>query len=227
MSELTTKELFSELQSKLIIDLKEDEILCPECKGLRFVLTESNGKGFVDTCGNCYIGKLEVCKHCGKANKSWCDCKGAYDERHNAFSTEQSQKDAAAYQKAEKINYTDYDGYYLFGNDERVKTLEDLEEWIRDKLLEGEELPEYLWAVEGQPHFSIDIHDVISDRCEGGYEDMYSCLGTESPLLTQAQELITQWENEQSDSLNVYSETYKKAVIIKDLVEEIRKEIVR
>lgn len=49
-------------------------------------------------------------------------------------------------------------------------------------------------------------------------------LETESPLLKQAQVLINQWEKKQGDRLCVFNETYTKAVIIKDLTEQIGKE---
>ena len=223
MQEPSTRELFSQLQNKLIINLKENEALCPECKGLRFILVERNSQAFIESCRHCYTGTLYVCKHCGKLNKSWCDCTASNDERNNEYRIKQAQKDAEAFQKAEKINYKDYDGYYLFGSDDHLKTQEDLEEWIYEKLKDGEDVPEYMWAVEGQSHLSIDLLDVINDKCEDGYEDMYDHLSTGSPLLSQAQELINQWENEQGDKLCVFDETYKKAVIIKDLIDEVSK----
>ena len=54
---------------------------------------------------------------------------------------------------------------------------------------------------------------------------MYEHLDTKSPLLEQAQNLINQWEKDQNGSLYTYDHDYKRAVIIKDLVEEIRKEV--
>lgn len=226
MNELSTRDLFAQLQSKLIINLDENEILCPECKGLRFVLVEGDDKAFIESCRRCYTGKVYVCKHCGKDNKTdYCYCKEAQHERDYNSHLKQSQKDSEHYQKAEKISWKDYNGYYLFGNDEHLKTSDDLEEWIYEKLMDEEDVPEYLWSVEGSPHVSIDLRDVISAKCEDGYEDMYDYLNTDSPLIDQAQELINQWEKEQGDSLCVFDETYKKAVIIKDLVEQIRKEI--
>jgi hypothetical protein len=226
MENISTRELFSQLQNKLIIDLKENEMLCPECKGLRFVLVENNGKGYIESCRRCYTGKLYVCKHCGKGNRTdHCDCKEAQQERDYNFHLKQAQKNAEAYQKAEKINYKDYDGYYIFDSNECLKTQEDLEEWIYDRLSEGEDVPEFLWAVEGTPHFSIDLKDVINDKCEDGYEDMYDNLNIGSSFLLQAQILIDQWEIEQGESLCIFNETYKKAVIIKDLIDEISKSL--
>ena len=230
MSDATTKELMTQLQDKLIIKLEENEILCPECKGLTFVLKlDSLGEhGHIKRCQRCHTGKLEVCKHCGIGNKSMCQCKGAGAERREKNQAEQAIKDSEAYQKAEKIHYKDYTGHFILSDSERLKDIDDVSDWISDMLYDGqdiEDMPEYLWAVEGERQFSLDLKDIIYDKCEDGYEEMYSNLDTESPLLSQAQKLINQWQEEQGESLCVFSETYKKAVMIKDLVTEIALEV--
>ena len=226
MENATTKELFFAIQAKLIISLEENEIICPTCKGLRFTLVERKDKSYVEHCRACHTGKLYVCKHCGEGTKSnHCTCKEANKERDITRSIEQFKKETDAFHKAEKIDYKEYDGYFLLPTSERLKTIEDVSDWITDKLAQGEETPEYLWAVEGEPHLSIDLKDVISEKCEDGYEDMYDHLDADSQLLSQAQELIDQWQEEQGDSLSVFTETYKKAVIIKGLVDDIRKEM--
>jgi hypothetical protein len=223
-NKISTRELYSQLQDRLIINLNENEILCTECKGLHFVFVEKGDSGYIESCRRCYTGKLFTCKHCSKANKTdHCDCKEAQEERNNNFSCEQTKKDFEAYQKAEKIHYKDYDGKFILGD--FVRDIDDVGEWIYEKLTDNEEVSEYLWATESYRHFSIDLLDVISDKCEDGYEEMYEYLDTRSHLITEAQEIINKWEKEQGESLNIYSETRKKAVIIKDLVEEIKKEI--
>ncbi len=225
MSELSTKDLMGKIQNNLIITLLENEILCPECKGLRFVLIESNNKSYIESCRHCYTGKLFVCKHCNKGYKSRCECREATDERNTEYQIKKAQKELEAYQKAEKIQYKDYKGKFIVEDSEYIKDCEDLEEWLYERISEGKDVPEYLWACESNRHFSIDLKDVISDKCEDGYEEMYNNLDTGSPLLSQAQELIEQWENEQGDSLCMYNETYKKAVVLKELIDEIIKEV--
>lgn len=222
MDKLTTQELFAQLQDRLVLDLKENEIACPKCKGLRMFYVQNGDKGHIDTCRNCHTGKMYVCKHCGKVNNTcYCDCKEATEERNTKWELEQKQKDAEHYQKAEKISYKDYDGYYLTDGDERLKDLDDLKVWIEEQLMDEENVPDYLWAVEENYRVSIDLSEVISEKCEDGYEDMFSCLDTDSSKLSQAQEIINQWEKEQGDSLCIYSETYDKAIMIKDLVDKI------
>ncbi len=227
MEHTPTRELYNQIQNRIILELQDNEIPCPDCKGMRFVYTEDDGKGCIKTCRRCHTGKLYVCKHCGVSNSTnYCYCNKAREERYMKISTEQAKKEAKAFQSAEKIHYKDYDGKFLLEGSNYVKDIEDVEEWIYDMLTEGTEPPEYLWAVEKEQCFSIDLLDIIFNKCDDGYEDMYDCLDTKSPLLEQAQKLITRWEKEQGDSLCVFHTTYKKAIIIKDLVEEIRKEIV-
>lgn len=224
MNNLSTKDLFSQIQDKLIIGLQENEILCPECRGLRFVLVEKNASAYIESCRACHTGKLYVCKYCEKGNKTdHCSCKEASEERNNIYRRKQAEKDYEAYKKAEKIHYKDYNGKFLLPYSDYLKDIEDVSEWVTDMLLDGEDIPEYLWSVEGVRHFSINIKDIISDKCEDGYEDMYSNLDTESPLLLQAQELIDQWQDEQGERLYIFNESYVMAVVIKGLVDEVRR----
>lgn len=226
MENLTTKELYEQIQSRIVVNLKEKETVCPVCKGMLFVYKQEGDKGYINSCNHCYNGKVYVCKYCGKENKTdYCNCKEAIEEKSNMWASEQVEKDFKAYQKAEKINYKDYNGYYLLPCSEHLKEIDDVADWITDKLLDGEDVPEYLWAVEEDQRVSIDLLDIISDKCEDGYEDMFDHLDTNSSLLSQAQELINEWEKKQGDNLCVFSETYKKAIIINDLVEEIRNEL--
>lgn len=224
MERMTTRELYNQLQDRIITNLEDNQIVCPECKNLRFVYIENNGTGHIETCRRCYNGRLYTCEFCGKNNKtSHCDCKESNEKRHNDFLLKRAVEESEHYKKAEKVHYTDYKGKYIIND--YIKDQDNLEEWIYEKLFDGEDVPDYMWEVEGIPHMSIDLLEVITDKCEDGYDDMYSHLNTKSPLLTQAQELINQWEREQGESLYVYGETYRKAVIIKDLVDKIRKEI--
>ena len=104
---------------------------------------------------------------------------------------------------------------------------EELREALAEAIIECEELPEYLWTAEGQPHFSLNIREIILDKCEDGYEDMYQRLDVESPLLSQAQELLDKWEKENEGSIAIYNESRSKAVMIDKLVDMIREEVGR
>jgi hypothetical protein len=137
MSELSTRDLFTQLQSKLIIDIKENEIVCPNCKGLRFVLIEKSDKGYIESCQRCYAGKVNICKHCGNDSKLSCQCGQSRRERDTIYCSAQAQKELDAYNQAEKISFNDYNGKFLLESDDYAKDKDDIEEWINEHY-EGE-----------------------------------------------------------------------------------------
>lgn len=218
------KSLINMITDKLVLDLSENTIACPDCKGFRMILKQTDDRTFFISCPSCYSGKIYVCKHCGETNKTdFCQCDDARKERDKNHRETKSAKEKERFDKAEKINYEDFDGYVFYGD--RVMDDEELREAVAEAIIECEELPEYLWAAEGQPHFSLDIRDIILDKCEDGYEDMHQRLGIESPLLSQAQELLDKWEKENEGSIAIYNESRSKAVMIDKLVDIIREEV--
>lgn len=219
MEKLSAKDLILKLQNKLILKLNENEIACPDCKGLRFILIEKQNKGYIENCQSCYFGKVHRCKYCGSENKLYCNCKQSIEEKNSIYNNKQNEIELELYEKAEKINFKDYNGKFIIS--EYIKEKEDIEDWIKEKLKNDENIPDYLWATEPEKVFSIDLKETISENCEDGYNDMYKHLNINSPLLTQAQELINKWQEEQGESLNIYNIDYKKAIIISDLIEEI------
>jgi hypothetical protein len=216
--------LFTQLQSKLVIHLEENEIICPECKGLRFVLIEVETQSHIESCRRCYTGKLTMCKYCHNAYQSFCMCQNSQKARSINCQSEYNKKNYQKFLKAEKINFKDYDGKFLLDGEEYVKDKEDLEEWIYDKLTNYEDVPDYLWATTSEPVFNINLKEIVSDKCEDGYEDMYERLDMDSPLLSQAQELISQWEKEQGEYLYMYEKDYSRAVMLIDIINEIQEE---
>jgi len=225
----TTQELFSELMDRLMFDLKENEIVCPTCKGLRLTYRQEGDKGYIGNCTDCYNGKLYICKHCGKANKTdYCSCKDSQEERNRKFSQEQSKKERELFEKAKKIKFNDYKGYFSI-DEGFVKDSDSIYDWLYEQIkyenLTDDELPKYLWAMQPEPVFSLDLKDIINDKCEEGYEDMYNCLNTDDDDLVKAQEYLDKWYQKQGDSVNVYYEDHKVAVLLDDLIKEIRENI--
>lgn len=221
MERPTTQELMNQLADRLIIDLKEDEILCSTCKGLRFVLTQQGKKSYISSCRDCYSGKHYVCKHCGESHKTnMCDCDGAREEKYD----KQEEFELERFNRATKINYKDYDGMFIWND--RAINKEDLEEEIYEIIYDGEEPPKYIYATSKEYiNIGVDLHDEISNNCADGYEDMETYLDINSEKLTQAQELIDEWIKEQGDLLYSYTEDYSKVVLLDEIVKEIRKEI--
>jgi hypothetical protein len=223
MEELTTKELFGKLQERIILNLKDNEIACPHCKGLRFVYVQEGDKSYVDPCKLCFTGKRFTCNHCGSdAKTNYCGCEKARKVRNDNQIRFLENERFEKYKTAQKIHYKDYDGKFII--DEKVVDIDDVAEWIEGLIIDKEDVPEFLWATSSNPQFSIDIYDYIKTMCEDGYEGMYDFLDTNSYLLKQAQLFIHKWEKEQGESLYLYTETTTKAVIIKDLTDKIRRE---
>ena len=229
----TTQELFQELTSILIISLEENEIVCPTCKGLRFTYRKVNEKeGVIESCTDCYNGKLYVCKHCGKANKTnYCNCKEANKERKFEFQKKENKKEQKLFEKAKKIKFKNYDGKFILEDEDFVKDSDDIEEWLYEQIKyenkTDEELPKYLWATNSTPVFDLNLKDIINDECENdnSYEDMYNCLDTEDEDLDKAQEYLDKWYQKQGDSVNVYYKDYDVAVLLDDVIKEIREDV--
>lgn len=221
--ELTTQELMNQLTDKLIIKLEDNEILCPKCKGLRFVLTQRGKESYIESCNDCYNGKHYVCKHCGTSNKTdYCNCDGTKKEKE----IEEQKKELERFDKAEKINYKEYGGMFIWND--RAINKEDLEEELYEIIYNGEELPRYIYATRKEYiDVGVDLCDKISDNCLDGYEDMETYLDMKSDKLIQAQELIDEWIKEQGDLLYSYIEDYSRAVLLDEIIEEIRKEVNR
>ena len=220
--EYSAEQLIKMLQKKLILNLRENEVVCPACAGLNFVLVQREKSAYIEKCKTCYTGKLYVCPFCGKQSKTgYCDCEGVQKQRESEY----QKKELELFEKAEKISYQDYDGYLDLDSDERLSEVDDLDDWINDMLSEGEELPDFLWAYQPKQLIDINLIDIILRQIEdNGYEGMSDNLHLGSPLLEQAQGLIKKWQEEQGDFLNFYLEDRSRAVIIKDLVDKIKAE---
>lgn len=232
MGKKTTQELFSQLQDRLILPLEGNEITCPICKGLRMILKQNNeNEGHIENCHDCYNGKLYVCKYCGKANKTdHCDCKEAQEERDNEFKIKLAIKEQELFKKSKKIKFDDYDGYFILDDDEHVKDIDDVYNRLYDKIkyehATDEDLPRYLWATSSEPVFDLNIYDIILDKTEDGYDDMYSYLDMDnSEDLERAQEYLDEWYKKQGDCINTYYEDNTTAVLLNDVIKEIREKI--
>lgn len=221
MNNKTTLELFDILTSKLIIELKDNEEICPSCKGLRFTYEEQGSKSFVNGCQKCYTGKVYKCKFCGELNRSdFCNCKQASNKRSEVFCKKEWDKWQEALKTATIVKFKDYKGYLTsLYNEERVVQADEFSEQYLDNF-DAEFSPKMVCASVGEPHFTLDIYDIISDKCEDGYEDMYQRLDTESELLGDIQVLMDKWMEENESSLKVYGETNKVLVDLSELYEE-------
>ena len=229
----STQELFDEITKKIILPLEGNEIPCPTCKGLRFVYTQAGDKGLVNTCPSCFNGKHYVCSHCGMDGiADHCGCDKAQDARRITQDKIQSEKEQKLFNKAEKIKFADYEGRFILDGSDTIQDSDNIVDWLHDKIkydnYTDEELPKYLWSTKAEPAITIDLDDIISSQCENdGYEDMYSYLSMDDVDLIKAQEYLNKWYKKQGDSINGYYENHKVAVLLDDLIKEIRGNIER
>lgn len=164
-----------------------------------------------------------TCTTCGKVigKKDYYD---TCQECRNKVKKENMEK---KFDKAEKISYIDYDGYFLYGNEERVKDIDELADYIYESILDDNDYipPTYLFGLKKTPVFDLDIYDILEYKTEDGYEDMYSFLDTKSELLSDIQLLMDKWVKLQGDYVYTYYEDYTKAILLEDLIKDIRNQI--
>ena len=214
---MNIKELMSELQSKVIIDVKEGQILCPECNGLRFKYKEDGDRGFISNCTRCHNGKLYLCSDCGNYNQTdYCNCSASLNRRR---AESESKKIATA----TKVDIKDYNGMLKsFVYEERVIDKDEFYDEYFDNF--DADSPKYVWAM--KPYLvvrpgDLDIYDYILRVSEDGYEDMYERLDIDSPLLVGANKLIQEWYKENESHMYAYAEDYNIMVDISSWYEDL------
>lgn len=214
---MNVKELMAELQSKVMIDVKEGEILCPDCKGLRFKYTEKEDGGFISNCTRCHNGKLYLCPDCGDYNRTdYCNCIASWNRRN-------AESEAKKIAKATKVDIKDYNGMLKsLIYEERVIDKDEFYDEYFDNF--DADSPKYVWAM--KPYLVIkpadlDICEVILDRTEDGYEDMYENLDMKSPLLVGANKLIQEWYKENESTMYAYAEDYSIMVDVSSWYEDL------
>jgi hypothetical protein len=223
------------LKGKLVKDLQDDEVVCEHCKGTGLRI-EDNNYGIqgersrnpfpythqsISFCQYCYNGIQHKCSFCGKVLE-----RGSYECNCEGYKKEQLNKEIIKYNesiaKAEKIKFADYEGLFL--DDERAIDKETFADNLYYKIRSGEDYPNVVFGTEKEPVMSIDFNDIISSACEDdGYEDMSECLDYDG--VEEIQTLIDKWVDKQGDSNYCYYETGKIAVLLDDLIAEIKEQI--
>ena len=192
------------IQDKIILDLKEDEIPCPKCKGLRFYYVEENGKSYIETCKECHTGKLYICKYCQKGNTSdYCNCKKAREERT-------IKRDISHYEKAEKLFPIQYDGWvYAEGlgyNEGYFESVGDLIEYCEDECIS---VPDWVYCCTEMNH-ALNIDSAIDSMLDEAHEDARDHLKDEKELY----DFIEKW-NARQNIISYYPD-YKRVVVLSD-----------
>ncbi|HZK28050.1 MAG TPA: hypothetical protein VFD00_11010 [Thermoclostridium sp.] len=199
---MKTQELFEKIQENIILDLKKDEMRCPKCKGLRFYYVEEHGKAHIETCRECHTGKLFVCPHCQKPNKSdYCNCKESRDARDK-------KRDDAHFEKAEKLTTEQYDGsIYAEGYGCQEGYFDSVDELIEYCEYEEIPVPDWVYCCKPITH-TLDIDSAIERMLEDAFEDAGDCLVDEDKLI----DFVDEWNAKQT--VTSYYPDYKRVVVL-------------
>ena len=127
------------------------------------------------------------------------------------------------FEKAKKISFDEYEGFFLRGD--RVINKEDLEDELCSMIYDNENPPNYIFATIPQKIFTgIDLEEVMSDKCEDGYEDMCSYFNYQDEDFLKAQELLNKWLVKHDSILDIYYEDFNTVVLLNDVIEDIKKQ---
>lgn len=220
-------ELMKELKSLIVFNnLQENVIQCPTCAGLRIVPKQDvDGSNYIIQCDDCYNGIVHVCPFCGKHNKmNNCNCHEYY---LNEGKKEQ-EKENEYFEKMKSENkiipVADYNSFVVWGDNLIDK--DDLEERIKELLLEGENISQYVYGTSKETSvINIDLEDTVYNACESGYEDMEQQFNYKSEKFIQAQKLINEWLEEHKEENTMYSEDTNIIIDLSTMIEEIKKEL--
>jgi len=197
----------------------ENDEWCHVCKGLGLIARDSHIVG-CSVCNGTGIEKPRICE-CGRKIeypfKTMCEmCREEFYRKLRE----------GRFEKANKIPFKDYKGMFLW--DDTVMTKEDLEEALYTAIYDGEAPPNYIWGTKKEKLFtSIDLAEVIVNKCEDGYEDMETYFNYADTDFVKAQELLDAWIAKHNSILDMYYEDYTTAVLLDEVIEDIKQQIER
>ncbi len=177
-----------------------------------FQLFHEDGKPTgIFACGKCRIVHRDqfLALQCCEDRK--CPSCGAL-EKYGGFCApcrdiEDAKREAARFEKAEKIPEADYAGAVYFDDDKFFRDTEELREHCADC---DRELPKYVWACHERPVCTLDYERITEDATQDAYEDF-----TSDDLDGKA-ELVAALDafNERNKGVVVWEPDLKRAVIL-------------
>lgn len=223
MKNSTIAELMKEITGRLCFDLKENEIICPDCGGLHWVPKIINGNEVLERCQTCHTGKLYKCPYCEKLNNCGaCNCNGHYKASREMRDKEEVERKKLTFEKATKIKFEDYKGYGIFIGDTLFSTDDEdgIIEQLIEEIKEGLEPSKYFFGTTPDA-FHFDIEDSIYDSANDFCEDGASYLHFKEKKFKKGIKLLNRWLKE--GNLTVYYEDETTAVLMGSLIEKAMK----
>lgn len=175
------------IASAIRIELKEEEIICPTCKGVTIVQVEEGNSNYIKQCPDCRgKGIRRVCKHCGKTYDFSCLCEDSQNEQRQRYADivrqhkEQEERTLESLkQEALRIeNFSlleesdDIDGLFINGVYYAKDQKDIIKEVLKDiakKNVNNKYVP--LFFVSKRKYLEVDIEDKLKDEADDLIED--------------------------------------------------------
>lgn len=207
------------LPDSITKDLKENESICPSCKGLGIIILHNPygndetiktreplpwSKDTLGYCSRCVFGVINHCKYCGKevgVNSVWaCTCEESRQEGLKIF----KERDKKRYENARKITLEQAvkEGITILYNDDNGDFFD-----VDDESISGFE---WLYATE-KNSININVQSMIEYACEDLFEDVEESLEDVGEL----EEFVEKWCEKNKYGTTSYSPDYKTIVFIK------------
>lgn len=204
---------------------QENQILCSECGGIGWLLTD---KQTLSSCPKCSHGLIDVCPTCKTPYKKryshTCEQPECVKKRQLELAAEDAEKELLRFKKAKKVMLKDapqesvqmmYSSFYGY-NEGFFSEVEELEDYLEDQKEDYEDenpedsvkMPSYVWATK-VTRISIDAEDVIENACSDLHEEAYERVEN----IAELQEFLDSWCEKQIGT-DSYDIDYSLAILL-------------
>lgn len=175
------------IASAIRIELKEDQIICPTCKGVTIIQVEDGNSNYIKQCPSCRgRGIRRVCKHCGKTYEFSCLCDKSQEEQRKSYMEALRQKKESEERQLEDLkrkalrieNFSlleeseDINGLFINGvyyEKDQKDRIKDVLKDIAKKNIDNKYVP--LFFVSKRKYLEVDIEDRLKDEADDLIED--------------------------------------------------------
>lgn len=220
-----------ERKFELIKHLSENEIICPECKGLGMEIDDNTfyissldfpyKKQTVSYCKHCVNGVQEKCPHCGELMRRSrkCNCQGAQEEQNQ----KKLENAIQTWNKAKKIKYEDVEFEMLYV--ENANFFITHTALLRYLCLENIKNPRVYRTMTTK--LELDADNVVESSADELYDEAYENIPKE--LIEELQEALDAWCEKVEDNTTTWFPDMTVAVIIpenslKETEDKLKKE---
>lgn len=175
------------IASSIRMELKEDQIICPTCKGVTIIQVEDGNSNYIKQCPSCRgRGVRRVCKHCGKTYEFSCLCDKSQEEQRKSYMEALRQKKESEERQLEDLkrealrieNFSlleeseDINGLFINGvyyEKDQKDRIKDVLKDIAKKNINNKYVP--LFFVSKRKYLEVDIEDRLKNEADDLIED--------------------------------------------------------